>query len=61
LANVSGTVATDGATIELAATRELRIRAGNAGAVQLTLNGITVGAMGGGGQVVEWRITPAGG
>jgi len=59
--NVSGTVVTEGTSIELAATGNLRVRAGNAGAVQLTLNGLTIGAMGGGGQVVEWRITPAGG
>ena len=43
--------------VDLAANDELRIRAGNAGAVRLTINGIGIGAMGGSGDVVEWRIT----
>jgi hypothetical protein len=47
----------DGETVELAATDDIRIRAGNAGAVQVILNGITIGEMGGDGAVVEWRIT----
>jgi cytoskeletal protein RodZ len=57
VAAVSGSIADDGESVVLAATRELRIRAGNAGAVRLTINGITIGAMGGSGSVVEWRIT----
>jgi len=60
LADVSGTIATDGETVTLSATREWRIRAGNAGAVHLTINGIAVGPMGAGGQVIEWRITRTG-
>lgn len=61
LANVSGGIAVSGESIELSATSELRIRAGNAGAVRLTLNGIEIAAMGGSGEVVEWRITRTGG
>ena len=44
-----------------AAANEMTIRAGNAGAVRLTINGISIGAMGSDGAVVEWRITRAGG
>jgi hypothetical protein len=57
---MEGTASPDGETITLAATRDLRIRAGNAGAVQLTINGIGIGPMGGNGQVIEWRITRTG-
>ena len=57
LAGVSGGIADDGETIELAASDEIRIRAGNAGAVHVTMNGLDIGAMGASGAVVEWRIT----
>jgi len=57
IAGVSGGIVADGETVELAATDDLRIRAGNAGAVHITLNGIVIGEMGGDGAVVEWRIT----
>ena len=57
---VSGGIARDGDTIELSAEESIRVRAGNAGAVQLTLNGIGIGFMGDDGAVVEWRIAPAG-
>ena len=60
LAPVSGSIADDGESVTLTATRELRVRAGNAGAVQVTINGITIGAMGSDGSVVEWRITRSG-
>jgi cytoskeletal protein RodZ len=60
LAAVSGSVAADGQSVALSATRDLRIRAGNAGAIRLTINGIDIGAMGGNGAVVEWRITRSG-
>jgi len=60
LASVSGSIADDGESVAISASRELRIRAGNAGAIRLTINGITIGAMGGGGSVVEWRITRTG-
>jgi len=61
VADVSGTIAADGDQIDIEADDELRIRAGNAGAVRLTINGIGIGAMGGDGAVVEWRITRQGG
>ncbi|HEX7171565.1 MAG TPA: helix-turn-helix domain-containing protein [Candidatus Limnocylindria bacterium] len=53
---VSGTIASDGDGIELAGNDVLRIRAGNAGAIRLVVNGIGLGAMGDDGAVVEWRI-----
>jgi cytoskeletal protein RodZ len=58
---VSGGIAGDGERLELTAANEVTIRAGNAGAVRLTINGISIGAMGSDGAVVEWRITRAGG
>ncbi|HUF06066.1 MAG TPA: RodZ domain-containing protein [Candidatus Binatia bacterium] len=61
IAGASGTIAADGASIELSANTALRIRAGNASAVRLAINGINIGAMGGDGEVVEWRITRSGG
>jgi cytoskeletal protein RodZ len=57
VADVSGGIASDGDAIDLAADDELRIRAGNAGAVRLTVNGVDIGFMGDDGAVVEWRIT----
>ena len=56
-ADVSRSIAADGDRIELSATRDLRIRIGNAGAVRITINGIGLGTMGANGQVVEWRVT----
>lgn len=61
VAGVSGTIAAAGDRIDLTATRELRIRAGNAGAVRVTINGIDIGTMGPAGAVVEWRISRSGG
>jgi cytoskeletal protein RodZ len=61
LAGISGGIIAAGQTIQLSAQRDMRIRAGNAGAVRITLNGINIGAMGGNGAVVEWRITGSGG
>lgn len=58
LAGVSGTIVEDGQNVPLAATGEIRILAGNAGAVQVTLNGLSIGPMGGVGAVLEWRIVP---
>jgi cytoskeletal protein RodZ len=60
-ASVSGDIANPGDVVALDADRELRIRAGNAAAVRLTINGLDIGAMGGQGAVVEWRITRASG
>jgi cytoskeletal protein RodZ len=59
--DVSGAIAPDGTRVTLTADDTLRIRAGNAGAVRLTINGISLGAIGGGGQVIEWRISRSGG
>jgi cytoskeletal protein RodZ len=56
--DVSGGIASDGDSVTLEADDELRIRAGNAGAVRLVVNGIGLGAMGADGAVVEWRIRP---
>jgi cytoskeletal protein RodZ len=56
--DVSGGIASDGDSVTLEADEELRIRAGNAGAVRLVVNGIGLGAMGEDGAVVEWRIRP---
>ena len=56
VADVSGGIASDGDSIALEADDEVRIRAGNAGAVRLVVNGIGLGAMGADGAVVEWRI-----
>ena len=54
-------IAPDGETVALSGSESLRIRAGNAGAVRVTVNGISIGVMGEDAQVVEWRVTPAGG
>jgi cytoskeletal protein RodZ len=56
LDGVSGDIASDGDEIQLRADNELRVRAGNAGAVRLIINGMRLGSMGGDGAVVEWRI-----
>jgi cytoskeletal protein RodZ len=61
VANVSGTIAEEGARVTLAANDAIRVRAGNAGAVRMTLNGISLGAIGEDGQVIEWRISRSGG
>jgi len=61
VADVSGSIALDGDSIAFSAEGDVRIRAGNAGAVRLTLNGINIGAMGADDAVVEWRITRSGG
>ena len=61
VADVSGRNASNGDTVELAAQSNLRIRVGNAAVVRLRVNGITLGAMGGPGAVIEWNITRAGG
>jgi hypothetical protein len=58
---VSGLNAGDGDVIDLAAEESLRIRVGNAGVVRIIINGIVIGLMGDEAQVVEWRVTRAGG
>jgi cytoskeletal protein RodZ len=57
IAGVSGGISEPGDRVPLNALSELRIRAGNAGAVVIALNGMELGAMGDAGEVVEWRIT----
>ena len=57
IGGVSGGISDAGDRVPLAAQTELRIRAGNAGAVAVALNGMELGAMGDAGEVVEWRIT----
>jgi cytoskeletal protein RodZ len=57
---VSRSIMSDGDRIGFEADDELRIRAGNAAAIRLTVNGVNLGAMGGRGAVVEWRIMPRG-
>jgi cytoskeletal protein RodZ len=59
--DISGNIAPDGDVIELEGDESLRIRVGNAGAVRITINGISIGLMGDDAQVVEWRVTRAGG
>ena len=58
---VSGSIGNAGDRVDLAADETIRIRAGNAGAVRLSVNGIRLGSMGAAGAVVEWRITRTGG
>jgi cytoskeletal protein RodZ len=60
LAGVSGRNIPSGRTIQLSAKATLRIKAGNAGAVTLVVNGISLGKMGGPGTVIEWRISASG-
>ncbi len=57
--DASGGIASDGDEIDLRADEELRVLAGNAGAVRLMINGIRTGPMGEDGAVVEWRIERA--
>jgi len=54
---VYGAIVPDGKAIALKADERIRVRAGNAGAVHVTINGIDLGKMGGNGAVVEWNIT----
>jgi cytoskeletal protein RodZ len=56
VSGVSGGISDPGESVALAAETQLRIRAGNAAAVRVTLNGLDLGPMGGSGEVVEWRI-----
>ena len=58
-AGVSGGISRPGDTIKLKATTEIRLRAGNAAAVDVTINGVHIGSMGGSGAVVDWTISVA--
>jgi cytoskeletal protein RodZ len=55
-ATVSGRVVRPPKSVVLKASGSIMLRAGNAGAVSVTVNGIAVGAMGGPGEVVTWLI-----
>jgi cytoskeletal protein RodZ len=57
LSGVSGRTVQSGRTIALKATATLVVRAGNAGVVTLTVNGVKIGLMGAPGAVIEWHIT----
>ena len=57
---VSGTISQDGDRIELAADETIRILAGNAGAVRISINGIGLGVMGTNGAVIEWSVARSG-
>jgi cytoskeletal protein RodZ len=56
LAGVSGHVIAAGRTIALSARSAIIVRAGNAAAVSISIDGISLGTMGGSGEVIEWRI-----
>jgi len=60
VAGVSGRVFPPGRTIPLTARSSIVVRAGNAAVVTITINGITLGVMGGAGEVVEWHIQRTG-
>ena len=60
VAGVSGGIVGDGERVDLSATDDIRIRAGNAGAVRVAINGIGLGLMGASGAVVEWNIARTG-
>ncbi|HUH17202.1 MAG TPA: RodZ domain-containing protein [Methylomirabilota bacterium] len=57
LEGASGNIRSAGDSIALQADDALRVRVGNAAAVELTINGIGLGTMGADGAVIEWRIT----
>ena len=60
LAGVSGGISDDGDRVEMEANETIRILAGNASAVGVSVNGINLGTMGGNGAVIEWVVTRSG-
>ncbi len=60
LAGISGRTLTAGKSVALSAKQTLVVRAGNASAVTMTINGITIGTMGGSGEVIEWHVQAGG-
>ncbi len=60
LEGVSGGISDDGDRVEMEADETIRILAGNAGAVGVSMNGINLGTMGGNGAVIEWVVTRTG-
>jgi cytoskeletal protein RodZ len=59
-AGISGSQLPAGTVIELSSDATLRIRVGNAGAVELVVNGVDLGPMGADGAVVEWLVSRVG-
>ncbi|MDQ3690444.1 MAG: DUF4115 domain-containing protein [Chloroflexota bacterium] len=57
---ISGGISDDGERVEIDANETVRILAGNAGAVRVSINGINLGTMGGNGAVIEWVVTRSG-
>ena len=53
----SGTILEAGTSVTLSARNELRILAGNAGTVSISVNGLRLGALGAPDAVVQWQIT----
>lgn len=53
----SGTILEAGTSVTLSARDELRLLAGNAGAVSISVNGLRLGALGAPDAVVQWQIT----
>ena len=54
---MSGGISQPGDKVKLKANDQIRLRAGNAAAVDLMINGVHVGRMGGSGAVVDWIIS----
>ncbi len=54
---VSGGISQPGDKVKLKANDQIRLRAGNAAAVDVMINGVHVGRMGGSGAVVDWIIS----
>ena len=53
----SGTILEAGTNVALSARDELRLLAGNAGTVSVSINGLRLGALGAPDAVVQWQIT----
>ena len=60
VAGVSGGISDDGERVNMTADETIRILAGNAGALRLSVNGIGLGVMGDDGAVIEWQIARSG-
>ncbi|HYI66673.1 MAG TPA: helix-turn-helix domain-containing protein [Candidatus Limnocylindrales bacterium] len=60
VSGVSGGISDDGERVNMTAEDTIRILAGNAGAVRLSVNGIGLGVMGDDGAVIEWQIARSG-
>jgi cytoskeletal protein RodZ len=60
VSGASGGISDDGERVDMTAEDTIRILAGNAGAVRLSVNGISLGVMGDDGAVIEWQIARSG-